>query len=85
MGRPKGSKNRTLRARPKSAWDTYNYWYDKYTKGAKAGWFREKLTKQEFESMYETAKKLGWKNPARSIARAQEYVDRDFERKYKRL
>lgn len=85
MGRPKGSRNKTKRAKARTPWETYNYWYDKYTKGKKAGWFRPKLTKQEFEEQYRTAKKLGMTNPARTIAMSQEYVDRKFERKYKEL
>lgn len=85
MGRPKGSRNKTKRAKARSAWETYNYWYDKYTKGKKAGWFRPKLSKQEFEQQYDVAKKLGMTNPARTIAMSQEYVDRKFERKYKEL
>ena len=37
MARPKGSKNKKPRAKARSAWETYNFWYDKYTKGEKAG------------------------------------------------
>lgn len=85
MGRPKGSKNKRARAKAKSAYETYSYWYDKYTKGEKKGWFREKLTKKEFEEMYNKAKDAGFSNPARTVARAQEYVNRDFEKKYKNL
>ena len=85
MGRPKGSKNKKPRAKAKSAWETYNYWYDTYTKGEKAGWFRPRLSKQEFEEQYKVAKKLGMTNPARTIARSQEYVDRKFEHQYKKL
>ena len=85
MGRPIGSKNKVKRAKAKSAWETYNYWYDKYTKGYKQGWFREKLNKAEFEEMYELAKRAKVSNPARAVAMSQEYVDRSFERKYKQL
>ena len=86
MGRKLGSKNKVKRAKPRSAYDTYSYWYDKYTKGEKAGWFRPKLDKQEFEEMYDLAKKAGIKhNRARTIAASQEYVDRKFEKKYKEL
>ena len=86
MGRPLGSKNKKPRKAAKTAWETYNYWYDKYTKDEKAGWFKEKLTKEEFEAQYELAKKAGIKvNRARTIARSQEYVDRKFEKKYKEL
>ena len=86
MGRKLGSKNKVKRAKARSAYDTYSYWYDKYTKGEKAGWFRPKLNKQEFEEMYDLAKKAGIKhNRARTIAASQEYVDRKFEKKYKEL
>ena len=86
MGRKLGSKNKVKRAKPRSAYDTYSYWYDKYTKGEKAGWFRPKLDKQKFEEMYELAKRAGIKhNRARTIAASQEYVDRKFEKKYKEL
>lgn len=86
MGRKLGSKNKVKRAKARSAYETYEYWYDKYTKGEKAGWFRPKLTKQEFDKMYELAKRAGIKtNRARTIAMSQEYVDRKFEKKYKEL
>ena len=86
MGRKLGSKNKVKRAKARSAYDTYSYWYDKYTKGKKAGWFRPKYSKQEFDKMYNLAKKAGIKaNRARTIAMSQEYVDRKFEKKYKEL
>ena len=86
MGRKLGSKNKKTRAKARSAYDTYSYWYDKYTKGEKAGWFRPKLNEQEFNEMYDLAKKAGIKtNRARSIAMSQEYVDRKFEKQYKKL
>ena len=84
MGRKLGSKNKKIRAKARSAYDTYSYWYDKYTKGEKAGWFKPKLDEQEFDEMYELAKRAGIKaNRARSIAMSQEYVDRKFEKQYK--
>ena len=86
MGRKLGSKNKGTRAKARSAYETYEYWYDKYTKGEKAGWFRPKLNEQEFNEMYDLAKKSGIKgNRARSIAMSQEYVDRKFEKQYKKL
>ena len=86
MGRKLGSKNKGVREKARSAYDTYSYWYDKYTKGKKAGWFRPKYSKQEFDKMYDLAKKAGIKtNRARTIAMSQEYVDRKFEKKYKEL
>ena len=86
MGRRLGSKNKATRAKARSAYDTYSYWYDKYTNGEKAGLFRPKLNKQEFDEMYDLAKKAGIKtNRARTIAASQEYVDRKFEKQYKEL
>ena len=37
MGRKLGSKNKKIRAKARSAYDTYSYWYDTYTKDEKAG------------------------------------------------
>ena len=86
MGRKLGSKNKGKRAKARSAYDTYSYWYDKYTKGEKAGWFRPKLNKQKFDKMYDLTKKSGVKhNIARTVAMSQEYVDRKFEKQYKEL
>lgn len=86
MGRKLGIKNKGTRAKAKSPYETYSYWYDKYTKGEKAGWFKPKLNEQEFNEMYELAKKAGIKtNRARAIAMSQEYVDRKFEKQYKKL
>lgn len=85
MGRPKGSKNKKPRAKARSSYQTYSDWYDKYTKGEKAGWFRPKLNKREFDEMYELAKRAGLKNPARAVAMSQEYVNRKFEREYKKF
>ena len=86
MGRKLGSKNKKVRAKARSAYDTYSYWYDTYTKVEKAKWFKPKLNEQEFNDMYDLAKKAGIKtNRARTIAMSQEYVDRKFEKQYKEL
>ena len=86
MGRRLGSKNKGKRAKARSAHETYEYWYDKYTKGEKAGWFKPKLSEQKFNEMYDLAKRAGIKtNRARTIAMSQEYVDRKFEKQYKEL
>lgn len=85
MARKKGSLGKGPRAKARSAYETYSDWYDEYTKGEKAGWFDEKLTEEEFEAEYEKAKEMGLANPARSVARNQELVSRQFERKYKEL
>lgn len=80
MGRPRGSKNKIKRAKARTPYQTYSYWYDKYTKGDKAKLFDKKLTKEEFEYWYKIAKAKGYKNPARKVAMEQEYVERSFER-----
>lgn len=85
MGRPKGSKNKRLRKKARSPYQTYSDWYDKYTKGHKAGWFSGKLTEDEFKREYEKTRRAKVSNPARSIAASQEYVDRRFEKQYKEL
>lgn len=85
MGRPIGSKNKGPRAKARSAYQTYSDWYDKYTKGHKAGWFSDKLTQKEFDEAYKLAKLAKVPNPARAVAMSQEYVNRDFEKKYKKL
>ena len=85
MARKLGSKDTKKRAAKKTAYETYEYWYDKYTKGSKVGWFRPKYTKTEFEEQYKLAKMAKMKNPARMVAASQEYIDRAFEKKYKKL
>ena len=85
MARKIGSKDTKKRAAKRTAYETYEYWYSKYTKGTKEGWFRPKYTKAEFEEQYTLAKRAGLKNPARMVAASQEYVDRSFEKKYKKL
>ena len=91
MGRPKGSKNRTKRKAPKSAYETYEYWYKKYTKGKKKSLFRDKLTESEFNDKYARLKQLdkqqGIKpvNVARRVAMAQERISREGERKAREL
>ena len=85
MARKKGSKDSKKRSTKRTAYETYEYWYDKYTKGTKAGWFRPKYSKAEFDEQYKLAKSAKIKNPARMVAASQEYVDRTFERKYKQM
>lgn len=85
MARKKGSKDIKKRSAKRTAYETYEYWYDKYTKGAKAGWFRPKYSKAEFDEQYKLAKSAKIKNPARMVAASQEYVDRTFEKKYKQM
>lgn len=83
MARKKGSKDLKKRAAKRTAYETYEYWYDKYTEGNKAGWFRDKYTKAEFDQQYKLAKQAKIKNPARMVAASQEFVDRKFEKQYK--
>lgn len=85
MARKKGSRDTKKRSTKRTAYETYEYWYDKYTKGNKAGWFRPKYSKTEFEEQYKLAKSAKIKNPARMVAASQEYVDRTFEKKYKKM
>ena len=83
MGRPKGSRNKRVRAKARTPYQTYSDWYDKYTKGAKKSLFRDKLTPEEFREKYERAKELGMKNPARAVAMAQERISRQGEKNAK--
>lgn len=85
MARKIGSKDTKKRASKRTAYETYEYWYDKYTKGHKIGWFRDKYTKAEFDEQYKLARQAGIKNPARMVAASQEFVDRAFEKKYKQM
>ena len=91
MGRPRGRKNRRVRAKPRTAYETYSYWYDEYTKGKKKSLFRDKLTESEFKDKYARLKQLdrmqGIKpvNVARRVAMAQERITREGERKAKEL
>lgn len=94
MGRPKGSRNRKLRKAPRSAYDTYSDWYDRYTKGDKSKLFSKKLKrytndplhdKDSFEYWYRRAKAKGYANPARKVAMEQEYVDRSMERGLRKM
>ena len=85
MARNLGSKDTIQRASRRSAYETYSAWYDKYTKDYKKGWFSGKLTKEQFQTEYEIAKRAKIPNPARSIAASQELVDRKFEKQYKKL
>ena len=85
MARTKGSKDTKKRQAKKDAYQTYSYWYDRYTTGDKKGWFRQKYTKAEFETEYKKAKAAKLANPARAVAQSQEYVDRKFEKQYKKF
>lgn len=97
MGRPKGSKNKGKRKAPRTPYQAYSDWYAQYTKeygGAdRSKWFKPKYHEKalgpkdedSFEYWYKIAKAKGVKNPARYVAMSQEYVERSFERGYKRL
>ena len=43
------------------------------------------MTEAEFNKQYDLAKKAKIANPAKAVAQSQEYVDRNFEKKYKKL
>ena len=85
MARKLGSKNKGPRAKARTPYETYESWYDKYTKGSKANWFSPKYSEAEFNEQYELAKRAKLKNPARTVAMSQEYVNRKFETQYKKL
>lgn len=82
------------RAKARSAWETYNSWYDKYTKGTKKNLFTPRYSKEEFDKMYKdiqnynkSARKTGIptiKNPAKAVVQSQSYFDRDFINKWNR-
>lgn len=85
MGRPKGSKNKGKRKAPRTPYQTYSDWYDKYTKGDKSKLFMPKFNKDEFEFWYKRAKAKGLKNPARKVAMDQEYVERSMEKGLRKM
>ena len=72
------------RSKARSAWDTYNLWYDKYTKGDKKNLLGPRYTRDEFEGQYELAKRAKMANPAKAVAQSQEYVDRSLEKNFKK-
>lgn len=74
------------RAKRRSAWETYNYWYDKKTATA-AGKrkYHERLSEKKFYEEYKKAKLNKWKNPAKSIAEAQRKIDYSFQKEYERV
>lgn len=78
-------KYKKNRSKARSAWETYNYWYDKYTKGDKKNLFGAKYTKDEFEQQYKLAKLAKIQNPAKAVAQSQEYVDRSFEKNFNKF
>lgn len=85
MGRPKGSKNKGVRAKARTPYQTYSDWYDKYTKGNKSKLFSKKFSKDEFDYWYKIARAKGMKNPARKIAMEQEYVERSMEKGLRKM
>ena len=74
------------RAKRRTAWETYNYWYDVKTKTA-AGKkkYHERLTKEEFEEVYADARRAGVKNPAKTIAEGQRKLAYKVQRGYEEL
>ena len=86
-------KYKKNRAKKRSAYETYSYWYDKYTKGDKQYWFYDKLTEEEFDIKYNSMiknnkrakeEKDKIKNPAKTIAAQQIILDRHFLKQYKK-
>lgn len=85
MARKKGSRDRAARAKARSSYETYSAWYDKYTKGEKAGLYGDKLSKAEFDARYQEARSARLSNPARAVAMDQKLLSWDFLNKYKSL
>ena len=76
MARLKGSKDTKKRAAKKTAYETYSYWYDRYTKDPdKAKFFSFKYNEQEFASEYNLTKLARLDNPARRVAQSQLVID----------
>lgn len=74
------------RAKKRSAYETYSYWYDVKTKTAKGKRkYYDKLTVEEFEKAYRQAKDIGWRNPAKTIAEKQRKIDYTFQKNYEEV
>ena len=85
MGRPRGSKNKKPRAKARTPYQTYSYWYDKYTKNGKDKLFMPKFSEDDFEFWYKRAKAKNLPNPARKVAMEQEYVERSMEKGLRKM
>lgn len=74
------------RAKRRTPYETYSYWYDVKTKTA-AGKkkYYEKLTKEEFEMEYELVRRAGAKNPAKTIAEGQRKLSYSVQKRYEDL
>lgn len=71
------------RAKARTPYETYSYWYDIKTKSAQGKKkYHEKLTAKEFDKVYRQARDLGWKNPAKTIAQKQRKIDYNFQKNY---
>lgn len=71
------------RAKRRTPYETYSYWYDQKTKTA-AGKrkYRPKLTESEFYDYYDDAKDAGVRNPAKTIAEKQRKIRYSFQKEY---
>lgn len=71
------------RARKRTPWETYNYWYDQKTR-TEAGKrkYHERLTKSEFDYYYKLTKEAGYKNPAKTLAEKQRKIRYSVQREY---
>ena len=74
------------RAKRRTPYETYSYWYDKKTQSA-AGKkkYYEKLTKEEFEREYDLVRREGAKNPAKTIAEGQRKLSFKVQKEYEKL
>ena len=87
MARKTGSKDTKKRAAKQNAYETYSYWYDRYTRETQSNLYSSKYTRAEFEEQYKLTKRAKMSNPARTVARSQSLVDdpRKFERRYRQM
>lgn len=71
------------RAKRRTPYETYSYWYDQKTKTA-AGKrkYKTKLTESEFYEYYDDARDAGVKNPAKTIAEKQRKIRYSFQKEY---
>ena len=74
------------RAKKRTPYETYSYWYDKktHTEAGKKKYY-EKLTEEKFEKEYKLVRKAGAKNPAKTIAEGQRKLSYNVQRAYQEL
>ena len=71
------------RAKRRTPYETYSYWYDQKTKtDAGKRKYKPKLTESEFYEYYDDAKDAGVRNPAKTIAEKQRKIRYSFQKEY---